>query len=49
MENVVEGMRMDIRDTEYIWCIGIVIKVIEPPSEEPVSSFRSYFRQVGDN
>jgi hypothetical protein len=23
-----EGMRIDVRDTEYVWCVAIILKVL---------------------
>ncbi len=36
LENVEVGDAIDVRDTEYIWCVGSVKMKIESPNKEPL-------------
>jgi hypothetical protein len=36
LEKVEVGEKIDVRDTDYIWCIGTVRMVIESINHEPI-------------
>lgn len=36
VEKIEVGDKLDIRDTEYIWCVGTVQIKIESPNKDPM-------------
>lgn len=51
IESIEVGEKVDIRDTEYIWCAGLVKMKIESANKEPLlvvhyEGWNQYFDEI---
>mmetsp|Transcript_27262 Transcript_27262/g.26310 ORF Transcript_27262/g.26310 Transcript_27262/m.26310 type:complete len:82 (+) Transcript_27262:730-975(+) len=51
IENIEVGQKIDVRDTEYIWCVGVVKIKIESAHKEPLlvihyDGWNKYFDEI---